>query len=806
MSRTWSVAAITALAVLASAVPAIARPGGAPVPAADGAAAAAGAGDAASAAGPYAFRSVNITGGGFITGIVAHPTAPGVRYTRTDIGSAYRWDAAADRWVPLTDFNSAANYNLQGTESIALDPTDPDRLYLAQGMYTSGAAAMFVSTDRGATFSVHPTPFRMGANALGRNLGERLAVNPFRPSQLLMGTRTDGLHRSDDNARTWTKVASFPVASTPDGIGIAFVLFDPRRSGTAYVGLNAGNGIYRTVDGGATWLALPGQPAGWRAGQLVEGQPPQSAVPKPMRAVLAGNGTLYVTYGDSPGPYGVRYGAVYRYASRTGVWTDITPGAGNSMPRPHTPQAWPPGGFCAVTVDPRDPNRVIVVSLDRDPGPAIDSMYLSRDGGRSWKDVSQLSSPAGTGGFWGHRVERAATRDGTPVPWLSFNWAPRTPAYGAASPIPGMVKFGWWMAAALIDPTDPEHVMYGTGATIWATDDISKVTANRAPTWYIEAQGIEETAVLALASPTRGAHLLSGLGDINGFRHDDLTRPQPMFGEPVFSNLNSIDWAGQDPDVLVRVGRNEATFADGCGNGAYSGDQGRTWRKFATCVPGAGPTSGSGGSVAVDASGEHVVWNPPSGSGGPRASRDRGVTWVAPTGLTGRTGVAADRVQPATFYAYAGGVFYTSTDGGRTYSARPGLETGLPAGTVRPVVNFGAAGEVWLPLGGNGLWHSTDFGATWRRAGPAGLVVTHFSVGRAAPGASTPALFLWGAPPLGVTGLYRSDDGGATWLRINDDQHQYGGPTVIQADPRVYGRVYFGMNGRGIVYGEPATG
>ena len=46
---------------------------------------------------------------------------------------------------------------------------------------------------------------------------------------------------------------------------------------------------------------------------------------------------------------------------------------------------------------------------------------------------------------------------------------------------------------------------------------------------------------------------------------------------------------------------------------------------------------------------------------------------------------------------------------------------------------------------------------------------------------------------------------GAAWTRINDDQHQWGwiGQVVI-GDPRVYGRVYVGTNGRGILYGEPA--
>jgi photosystem II stability/assembly factor-like uncharacterized protein len=67
--------------------------------------------------------------------------------------------------------------------------------------------------------------------------------------------------------------------------------------------------------------------------------------------------------------------------------------------------------------------------------------------------------------------------------------------------------------------------------------------------------------------------------------------------------------------------------------------------------------------------------------------------------------------------------------------------------------------------------------------------------------------FLW---PQGggdaAAGLYRSDDEGATWVRINDAQHQWGNRfECIAGDPRIYGRVYVGTNGRGILYGDIAN-
>src|ERR1035437_6233463 len=86
---------------------------------------------------PYSWKSVQIVGGGFVDGIVFHPTAKGVCYCRTDMGGAYRRNPTTLRWEPLLDWVSYEDVNLMGVESIALDPSDADRVFLSCGTYTN---------------------------------------------------------------------------------------------------------------------------------------------------------------------------------------------------------------------------------------------------------------------------------------------------------------------------------------------------------------------------------------------------------------------------------------------------------------------------------------------------------------------------------------------------------------------------------------------------------------------------------------------------------------------------------------------
>ena len=65
-----------------------------------------------------------------------------------------------------------------------------------------------------------------------------------------------------------------------------------------------------------------------------------------------------------------------------------------------------------------------------------------------------------------------------------------------------------------------------------------------------------------------------------------------------------------------------------------------------------------------------------------------------------------------------------------------------------------------------------------------------------------PTVFLSGQVD-GTRGVFRSTDEGGRWVRVSDDDHEYGTVNVLEGDPRVFGRVYLGPSGRGIVVGEP---
>jgi len=729
-------------------------------PAAPAAAAAPSGGAALAGNVKYKWKNVVVLGGGFVSGVVFSPVEKDLVYARTDVGGAYRWSPKDQAWTPLTD-QLGRESNFYGIESLAADPVDANKVYLAAGTYTGswvGNGAIFRSNDRGNTWQVIDMPVKMGGNENGRSMGERLAIDPNQTSILYFGSRKGGLLKSTDSGSTWQKVAGFSAPDDGKGIGIPVIRFD-KASGAKgkptpviYAGLanNAGS-LYRSTDAGATWKLVPKQPTG----VMVSHMEFDSA------------GMLYVSTCNGPGPNDVTDGSVWKYDAKQDKFTDITPDA---------PKGEDKFGYGGLSVDAAHAGTLMVSTIDR--WGHGDEIYRTTDGGKKWKALlpKVVRDDAGAKYLYWHKNEPIGRG---------------------------------WMGDIDIDPFNPARAMYVTGAGLWATEDATAADTDKPTHWTFLDRGLEETVIKALVSPPSGPPLLSAMGDLCGFRHDDLGAPSAdgMFDNPLCGSASGLDIAWSKPEVVARAG-----WPDWTGKGpwgATSVDGGKTWTPFKSA-----PAKGKGaGSIAVAADGSSLVYAPFQG---PVVwSKDQGATWARAEGLPDADvspdwapvpfRPAADRVNPKKFYVLdaKAGQAYTSIDGGAHFTASP---TGLPNladyqySSASAQATPGIEGDLWL-TNFKELNHSTDSGKSYESI--AGITEAYaLGFGKPADGKKYPALYLMGK--IGdVTGFFRSDDAGAKWVRINDDQHQYGFCSVITGDPRVYGRVYVGTGGRGIVYGEP---
>ncbi|MFF4497238.1 RICIN domain-containing protein [Streptomyces sp. NPDC001546] len=636
--------------------------------------------------GPYTWRNAQVVGGGYVTGLVFNPREKGLLYARTDMGGAYRWDAGAEQWIPLTDWLGEKDWNLLGIDALATDPVDPGRLYLAAGTYTNnwaGNGAILRSTDRGRTFQRTELPFKLGGNEDGRGAGERLAVNPADNGTLLLGTRKNGLWRSTDHGATWSQVSSFPVKDgAGSGAGISFVTYGPAGSRTVYVGVaDRSASLYRSTDGGSTWQAVPGQPTG----QL------------PQHGVLSGDGSLYVSYTDALGPNGVTGGSVWKHTPAGGAWKNVSPSQGGY-------------GFSGLAVDPRKPSTVMVTTLDR--WWPQDEVYRTTDGGTTWKALSGTS-----------------VRDASAAPYVGTGT-------------------GHWMTALAIDPFDSGHVLYGTGNGILRSKDANASDSGGTSHWSVGgARGLEETALLDAIAPPGGAQVITAMGDQGGFRHGSLTEvPAGRLKNPTMANSTGIDFAQSHPEVMVRVGKggekDGAWSTDGgsswngfasepvgsadSGHVALSADGSTIVWTQAGQVPYRSTDKGASWSKANGLGADAVVVADRSSArtffsltgGTLYASTDGGATFTArATGLPDGRLKAVPGVAGDLWIAGGAKGLLHSTDGGRTFTTLTTVRSAsaLGFGKAAPGTTYQALYLIGTVKDVTGVFRSTDQGATWLR-------------------------------------------------------------------------------------------
>jgi hypothetical protein len=217
---------------------------------------------------------------GAITGTVWAPIGPSPIIEKGCCGSAITFAA-----------NGRVN-------SIAVDPTNSDRLYLG-----ASGGGVWKSEDRGSTW----TPLTDEQVSLGIGSSHAIAIDPNDPSTIYAGTsswsllwpidasQARGILKSTDGGASWIRLGSgFPTGNDGNAAALFFerniaaIIVDPAASNILYLAAGrAGDpisgGFFWSIDGGLNWTQGIGT-----EGMLVESLALDTSSPPGSRVLYAG--------------------------------------------------------------------------------------------------------------------------------------------------------------------------------------------------------------------------------------------------------------------------------------------------------------------------------------------------------------------------------------------------------------------------------------------------------------------------------------------------------------------------------------
>lgn len=278
---------------------------------------------------------------------VGIPSQPNVFYMAVTNGGVWKTDDFGRTWRPIFDEMPTGSIG-----AVEVAPSDPNVLYVGsgEGLHRpdlSTGDGIYKSTDAGRTWT------HLGLRDAQQV--PRIAIDPRDPDRLFVAvlghpygpSTTRGIYRSTDGGRSFER-----VLYRDENTGGADVVIDPVDPNTLYAVLwearqgpwenaawSGGNsGLFRSTDGGTTWTQLAGglPTTADGLGRIGIGIAPSD--PR----------VIYVT-----ATAGAKSG-VYRSADAGATWTRVTTdariyGRGDD--------------FAALTVDPRDPNTVYSMNV-----------------------------------------------------------------------------------------------------------------------------------------------------------------------------------------------------------------------------------------------------------------------------------------------------------------------------------------------------------------------------------------------------------------------------------------------------------
>jgi photosystem II stability/assembly factor-like uncharacterized protein len=298
--------------------------------------------------------------GGRITDIDAARTVgqPAEIYVATASGGIFKSVNEGVSWIPVFDHVDA----MMSIGAVAIAPSNHSVVWAGTGeadnrQSSSWGDGVYKSTDGGLNWQ------RTGLEET-RHVG-RIAVHPNDPNTVyvaavghLWGSNPErGVFKTTDGGSTWKKVlfrdentGAIDLAMDPKDPNVVFAaLYQRQRKGWGFNGVGPGSGIFRTTDGGATWVELKnGLPRGdkGRIGLAIS--------PVDHRVVYA------IVEAEQ--------GGLFRSADAGETWEHLTA----LNPRPVY--------YSRIALDPKDANRVYLMGSNR-------GLYISDDGGRAFRDI-----------------------------------------------------------------------------------------------------------------------------------------------------------------------------------------------------------------------------------------------------------------------------------------------------------------------------------------------------------------------------------------------------------------------------------
>ena len=311
------------------------------------------------------------------------PTQPGTFYAGFDNGGVWRSTDYGSNWLPLFDKQSTGSIG-----AIAVAPSNPNIIYVGSGAGIirpdlATGDGVYKSTDAGKTWT-----------HLGLRESQMIAmidVDPKNPDRLFVAVlghpygpnEERGIFRSTDGGKSFQKVLYKDEYTSANDVRI-----DPVNSNIVYATLwqqqqsfiegqafgGAGNGIFKSTDGGTTWK------------QLTDGLPPiiQANIalapsnPSVLYAMVAGASS-------DPNAPPTTTGAVafYKSTDRGDHWSLAVAGkrnnSGGALAADTRPMGRIGGGdLPTITVDPSNENVVYSASV---------VMWRTEDGGVYWSAV-----------------------------------------------------------------------------------------------------------------------------------------------------------------------------------------------------------------------------------------------------------------------------------------------------------------------------------------------------------------------------------------------------------------------------------